>query len=197
VSKSIITRLIGTFAAVALSLGIGIGAGAPAAAAGTVWDRVARCESGGNWKINTGNGYYGGLQFSRSTWNGFGGRKYASTANRATKSQQIAIARRVLAVQGPGAWPVCSRRAGLTKSNGGASRSATASSNTVRLTAQKVSFVAVSGKKKVRVRSGDTLSRLAHRHDVKGGWRGLWKLNRKTVSNPNAIYVGQLLRIRK
>jgi hypothetical protein len=92
----------------------------PALAAGTVWDRVAACESGGNWAINTGNGYYGGLQFSAPTWRVFGGTRYAPTANRASKSIQIAIAQRVLASQGPGAWPVCGLRAGLTRANGAA-----------------------------------------------------------------------------
>ncbi|WP_114907460.1 transglycosylase family protein [Ornithinimicrobium murale] len=85
-----------------------------------VWDRVAQCESGGNWSINTGNGYYGGLQFHPQTWRGFGGGTYAGYAHQASKAEQIAIARRVLHTQGPGAWPVCSVRAGLTRSNGGA-----------------------------------------------------------------------------
>lgn len=89
-----------------------------------VWDRVAYCESTGRWNINTGNGYYGGLQFAAGTWRSYGGQTYAPTANQATKEQQIAIARRVLAGQGPGAWPVCSVRAGLTKANGGADRNA-------------------------------------------------------------------------
>ena len=89
-----------------------------AQASGTVWDRVAACESGGDWHINTGNGYYGGLQFSASTWRGFGGGVYAARADLATKDQQITIAKKVLRVQGPGAWPVCSRRAGLTVANG-------------------------------------------------------------------------------
>ncbi len=89
-----------------------------AQAASTVWDRVAACESGGNWAISTGNGYYGGLQFSGQTWRAFGGNRYATSANRASKATQIGVARRVLAAQGPGAWPVCSRRAGLTLSNG-------------------------------------------------------------------------------
>ena len=91
---------------------------ASAAASGTVWDRVAACESGGRWSINTGNGYYGGLQFHSQTWTGFGGGKYARYAHQATKAQQIEIAKKVLRVQGPGAWPVCSRRAGLTRANG-------------------------------------------------------------------------------
>jgi hypothetical protein len=73
------------------------------------WNAVARCESSGNWSINTGNGYYGGLQFSPHTWAAFGGLAYASRADLASKSQQIAIAEKVLAVQGPGAWPTCGR----------------------------------------------------------------------------------------
>jgi hypothetical protein len=77
------------------------------------WQRLANCESGGRWHINTGNGYYGGLQFSRSTWRGYGGGRYASTANRATKAEQIRIGERVKRAQGWGAWPVCSRRIGV------------------------------------------------------------------------------------
>jgi hypothetical protein len=77
------------------------------------WDRLAQCESGGNWRANTGNGYYGGLQFSRRTWNAYGGGAYAGTANNATRLQQIAIAERVLRGQGWKAWPSCSRRMGL------------------------------------------------------------------------------------
>jgi hypothetical protein len=77
------------------------------------WDRLASCESGGRWHIATGNGYYGGLQFSASTWRGFGGTRYASSAHRASRMQQIRIAERVRARQGWGAWPVCSRKVGL------------------------------------------------------------------------------------
>ena len=83
------------------------------AATESQWDNVAQCESGGNWHINTGNGYYGGLQFSSSTWLGYGGGAYASTANLASREQQIAIAERVQAAQGWGAWPVCSAHAGV------------------------------------------------------------------------------------
>jgi hypothetical protein len=100
---------------------VGAGLAAPSSAqAGTVWDRLAECESSGNWSINTGNGFYGGLQFSYSTWQAFGGQRYARTADRATKAQQITVAKKVLQVQGPGAWPHCSRVAGLTRANGGA-----------------------------------------------------------------------------
>ncbi|MGX9670449.1 transglycosylase family protein [Mycobacterium sp. HM-7] len=78
------------------------------------WDQVARCESGGNWAINTGNGYQGGLQFSPSTWSAHGGGEYAPAANMASKEAQIAVAERVLASQGRGAWPVCGT--GLSRS---------------------------------------------------------------------------------
>ena len=84
-------------------------AGHAAAAPDSEWDRVAACESGGNWGINTGNGYHGGLQFSQGTWAAHGGGEYASSANQATRDQQIAVAERVLATQGRGAWPVCGR----------------------------------------------------------------------------------------
>src|SRR5699024_6947318 len=78
-----------------------------AANAATGWDEVAACESGGDWSLNTGNGYYGGLQFSQQTWEGFGGTEYAATADQASKSQQIAVAEKVLASQGAGACPTC------------------------------------------------------------------------------------------
>src|SRR5271156_4634745 len=84
-------------------------AGHAAAAPDNEWDRVAACESGGNWGINTGNGYHGGLQFSQGTWAAHGGGEFASSANQATRDQQIAVAERVLATQGRGAWPVCGR----------------------------------------------------------------------------------------
>ncbi len=89
------------------------GASAPTAPSGSVWDRIAQCESGGNWSINTGNGYYGGLQFSAQTWTAFGGGKYASTADKATRAQQIDIAKKVQAAQGWGAWPSCTSQLGI------------------------------------------------------------------------------------
>ncbi|HEX7323021.1 MAG TPA: transglycosylase family protein [Mycobacterium sp.] len=84
-------------------------AGHAVAATDAEWDRVASCEAGGNWGINTGNGYQGGLQFSPGTWSAHGGGRYAGAANKATREQQIAIAEHVLATQGRGAWPVCGR----------------------------------------------------------------------------------------
>ena len=87
---------------------------APAQAATIrTWERLAHCESGGRWHINTGNGYYGGLQISPSTWAGHGGRKFASLPSRATKGEQIRIAERIKRSQGWGAWPACSARIGV------------------------------------------------------------------------------------
>jgi uncharacterized protein YabE (DUF348 family) len=79
----------------------------------TVWDRLASCESGGNWAINTGNGYYGGLQFSLGTWLAYGGGAYAHLPSDATRSEQIAVAARLRAVSGYHPWPACARRLGL------------------------------------------------------------------------------------
>ncbi|GGQ92582.1 transglycosylase family protein [Streptomyces flaveolus] len=92
-----------------------IGTGTAQAAGVDTWDKVAACESSSDWGINTGNGYYGGLQFTQSTWEAFGGTAYAPRADLATKDQQIAVAEKVLDGQGPGAWPVCSVRAGLSR----------------------------------------------------------------------------------
>ncbi|MFJ8807290.1 transglycosylase family protein [Streptomyces sp. NPDC102490] len=115
-----------TGAAVAAPL---MAAGNASAATTSEWDAVAQCESGGNWSINTGNGYYGGLQFSASTWAAYGGTQYASTADQASKSQQIQIAEKVLAGQGKGAWPVCGTGlSGAANTGGGSQDSGSGSS---------------------------------------------------------------------
>ena len=205
-TSTIIKRALGILAGIALTLGIALAGTLPAQAVTTVWDKVAKCESGNRWHINTGNGYYGGLQFSSGTWKAFGGRKYASQAHKATKAEQIAIARRVLASQGPGAWPTCSRRAGLTKANGKADKKAVPATNP-GVTKAKSSKPAVKKAKpvvkksagpvkRVKVIRGDTLAKIAKRYHVKGGWRAMWNLNKTTIKNPNRIYVGQVLRIR-
>ncbi|BCY05433.1 transglycosylase family protein [Actinoplanes sp. L3-i22] len=156
----------------------------PASAAPDVnWDAVARCESGGNWRINTGNGYYGGLQFSRSTWRAHGGGKYGSTANVASKSEQITVAERVLRNQGIGAWPTCGRR-GLTKAR------TTAAVNPYRL-ASYDSPLRTTGT--YVVKRGDTLSAIATRYRVKGGWKALYRANASRLGSPNRLTVGQRL----
>jgi nucleoid-associated protein YgaU len=199
-------RLAGIAAVAAISVGLGVAAAAPSNASSTVWDRVAQCESGGNWQINTGNGYYGGLQFSHSTWRAYGGDAYAFNANGATKAEQIRIARRTLAGQGPGAWPVCGRRAGLTWANGTAqiqttlprhrSRPAKRSRRHVTEGRRSVSRPVSSSRWTIRVKEGDTLAELASRYRVTGGWKGLWSFNRTTIRNPNWIYIGQVLKLK-
>ncbi|WP_107400573.1 transglycosylase family protein, partial [Streptomyces africanus] len=109
-----------TGAAVAAPL---IASGSASAATASEWDAVAQCESGGNWSINTGNGYYGGLQFSASTWSAYGGTQYASTADQASKDQQIQVAEKVLASQGKGAWPVCGKGLSSAGYSGGSAQS--------------------------------------------------------------------------
>lgn len=200
-------RVTGLAAAAVLAAGTAILAAPQQAQAydASVWDRVALCESTNRWDINTGNGYHGGLQFSPRTWRAFGGGTYADTADRATKAEQIAVARRVLAVQGPGAWPVCSRRAGLTRATGGADRNAQPAGSSTTKGKQQTRQVtpkkpvtrparpggsAGSGKV-VTVRSGDTLSHLARRHQVRGGWPAIARAN--DLANPNRLTIGQRL----
>jgi LysM repeat protein len=179
-------------------------ANAPAAGAATTatWDRLARCESGGNWHINTGNGYYGGLQFSYSTWLSNGGGKYASRADRATKGEQIAIAERLLDARGWAPWPACSRRLGLDRSDAAGSPSGTTAAasrskaRAVSTKAKPVSTHRASGKV-YTVRRGDTLSRIAASHRVSGGWQKLYRINKRTIGkNPGLIRPGQRLALR-
>ncbi|QGL47795.1 LysM peptidoglycan-binding domain-containing protein [Micromonospora terminaliae] len=185
-----------------------LGPAAPASAAGVNWDAVAQCESGGNWHINTGNGYYGGLQFSRSTWNGYGGQKYASRADLASRSEQIAIAEKVLDGQGIGAWPVCGKKGGSTKKY--ASKDSGAKKSTKKATSERSSHSyrpTTRGERRVApstggagsylVRPGDTLSGIAAAKHVAGGWHGLYERNRTVVGdNPGLIFPGQRLRLR-
>ena len=115
-SHSAKTNSVGTkFAATTIAFGAAAALMAPTAAAApdSDWDRLAECESGGNWSINTGNGYHGGLQFSASTWQAHGGGEFAPTADQATREEQIVVAERTLASQGWGAWPACSSQLGL------------------------------------------------------------------------------------
>jgi nucleoid-associated protein YgaU len=167
------------------------------AATGSVWDRVAACESSGRWHVNTGNHYYGGLQFWQPTWEGFGGRKYAPRADLATPRQQVEVARRVLAVQGPKAWPVCGKRAKLTTANGSAT---TAPLPNIGPYVRSVPAVHHAKPAKPRVhhytvRPGDSLIAIAAHFRVHGGWSALWHYNRTNVPNPNVIFVGQVLQI--
>ncbi|GAA2219911.1 transglycosylase family protein [Streptomyces nogalater] len=219
-----------TGAAVAAPL---MAAGNASAATASQWDAVAQCESGGNWSINTGNGYYGGLQFSASTWAAYGGTQYASTADKASKSQQIAVAEKVLASQGKGAWPVCGTGLSGTPYNGSApsapapstpstpsSPSTQDSGTTTRSTDQQAAsrsaerpaastsksagktVTTPTGKKvqkgdgEYKVVEGDTLSTVAARHKVAGGWQKLFELNKDIVQDADLIYPGQQLHLK-
>jgi hypothetical protein len=94
-----------------LRVGAKPGTEVPPVTNGARWDAIAGCESGNNWAINTGNGYYGGVQFDQNTWERNGGLRYAQRADLATREEQIAIAEVTRARQGWGAWPVCGRGA--------------------------------------------------------------------------------------
>jgi nucleoid-associated protein YgaU len=174
-----------TGAAAAVSVGFITGS---AQAGEHNWDGVAKCESGGNWSINTGNGYYGGLQFNQSTWNAYGGSSYAPRADLASKAAQIAVAERTLASQGVGAWPTCGRH--LT---GGSSSVAAAPAPAPRAAAQPVSYSAPTASGTHTVQPGETLASIARAEGVSGGWQALYSMNRDRISNPNQIYVGQRL----
>ncbi|WP_310727566.1 transglycosylase family protein [Streptomyces sp. N2A] len=131
------------------------------------WSCLAECESSGDWHINTGNTFYGGLQFWQPTWEAFGGLAFARRADLATRKEQIHVAKKVQAAQGWGAWPVCARRYGL-----------------------------ISEDRTYVVRRGDTLGTIARSLHVKGGWRALYKANRKALgADPHRLKAGLTLRI--
>ncbi|CBG72475.1 putative cell wall catabolism protein [Streptomyces scabiei 87.22] len=196
-------------------------AGSASAATASEWDAVAQCESGGNWSINTGNGYYGGLQFSASTWAAYGGTQYASTANQASKAQQIAIAEKVLAGQGKGAWPVCGTglsgasydgapaSSGTTNSSGSSQSTQESTGKSTKSTednrasrsSERATVKTPTGKKvkkgdgEYKVVKGDTLSGIAAKKNVKGGWEKLFELNKDIIDDADFIYPGQQLHL--
>lgn len=181
---------------------------------------MAACESSGDWNINTGNGYFGGLQFTRSTWDAYGGNRYAPRADLATRDQQIAVAEKVLDGQGPGAWPVCSVRAGLTRGGGtpaahqgvqdsrtagdaghagqGRTRHAGHPGTSIHDVQPQTTPQSRAGTAEMyTVVRGDTLSGIAADHQVRGGWPGLYAANRTTVGDdPDLILPGQRLSLR-
>ncbi|MFF2183658.1 transglycosylase family protein [Streptomyces sp. NPDC058155] len=192
-----------------------IGASTVNAAPVDTWEKVAACESTNNWQINTGNGYYGGLQFSQSTWEAFGGGQYAPRADLATKDQQIAVAEKVLKGQGPQAWPHCSVKAGLTR-GGDAPDVSPAKARDTRdsrdaASARKASDTAKSAPRSdpkkaasptsvpteregYTVAGGDSLSGIAAAEELRGGWQRLYEENRKVIgSDPDLIFPGQKL----
>jgi LysM repeat protein len=212
------TTAVLTGAALLAPLGLLAATGNAAAADSGVWDRIAKCESGGNWHINTGNGFYGGLQFSAGTWRAYGGTAYASTADKASKAAQIAVASKVQNAQGWGAWPTCSARAGAygnapassgaassggsatTKSAPKAAPKSTSKSTTKSAPAQASEAPArasghtnrAASRGDYTVRGGDTLSGIAERHGTT--WRKIYAANQAVIGgDPDLIMPGQRL----
>jgi LysM repeat protein len=152
------------------------------------WDGVAACESSGNWSIHTGNGYYGGLQFSQSTWVAYGGLAYAPRADLASKQAQVVVAERTLAAQGVGAWPTCGRYL-------------TTNASAVTLVDEPVPAPATpepvayapAANGTYTVRPGDTLTSIARAQGIGGGWQALYAMNRDRIRDPNRIFAGQQL----
>ncbi|MFE5242134.1 MULTISPECIES: transglycosylase family protein [unclassified Streptomyces] len=205
-------------AAVAVPL---MGATNASAASVATWDAVAQCESGGNWSINTGNGYYGGLQFSQSSWAAAGGTQYAARADLATKGQQIATAEKLLDLQGPGAW-ACAGAGGLTNDGvdpgvdtGSGAKAAETKTEPERTAEQPANrsekraepkagktVTTPTGEKvqkgdgEYKVKAGDTLSKIADAKKVKGGWEKLFKLNDDIVDDADLIFPGQQLHLK-
>jgi resuscitation-promoting factor RpfA len=179
-------------------------AATPANASSVNWDAIAHCESGNNWATNTGNGFYGGLQFTLSTWRANGGTGMPQNASR---TEQIAVAERVLASQGIGAWPVCGRYAGSGASYGSTNAGGTTQGSTTyqqprttvthsapqRVVTTTTSAPGSAANGDYTVVSGDTLSGIAQKQGVAGGWNTLWNKNKSIVPNPNLIFPGQKL----
>lgn len=200
-----------------------LGAHNAAAAPIDTWEQVAACESGGNWTTNTGNGYFGGVQFSQSSWEAAGGRSYASRADLATKEQQIAVAERLLAMQGPGAWPNCGPRSGLAAGSPAtrqivppapqeaaeqppAQTQAQAREQAPQEAPQGTEARGAGEQTQpesrtvyrgfyYEVREGDTLDDIARRHGA-DSWQQLYEENKSVVgANPDLIRPGQKLKV--
>lgn len=200
-----------TLAAVSAA-GLALSATAANAATPTsTWDALAQCESGGNWSINTGNGFSGGLQFTPSTWAAYGG---TGSPENASREQQIAVAERVQASQGWGAWPSCSSQLGLSGGGGAPVQSAPVQAAPVQAApAQSVQVqsapvqsapvqqaprhatpVALSGET-YTLQAGDTLSIVAQKLGIQGGWQHLADANLDTISDPNLVFEGQVIQL--
>ncbi|MBE9376324.1 LysM peptidoglycan-binding domain-containing protein [Saccharopolyspora sp. HNM0983] len=179
----------------------------------STWDAVAECESGGDWQINTGNGYEGGLQFSPSTWSAYGGDEYAASASDATREQQIAVAERILEGQGPEAWPSCGPEAGLSAGSGAEHQDVEAGGETestepAQEEAEPVQEEAEPAQEEgdlqlqseaapmsgdYTVQQGDTLSAIAEQFGV--NWQAVFEQNGQVVNDPHLIFPGQELSV--
>lgn len=180
--------------------------GAQAAPVDT-WEKVAQCESSGNWHANTGNGHYGGLQFSASSWSAAGGTEYAPRADQAGKDQQIAVAEKLLKMQGPGAWQ-CAGAGNLSaggsspdvhpdgdRSSGSVSRQAPRHRPQQDQQSQQPSPERKSAPgADYTVRHGDTLAGIAAKHGT--SWQKLYAANKSVIGHDaDTIVPGQKLRV--
>ncbi|APU17684.1 LysM peptidoglycan-binding domain-containing protein [Actinoalloteichus fjordicus] len=209
------SRTITRIAVAGAFVGAPLAMATPAVAAPD-WDALAQCESTGDWAINTGNGYSGGLQFHPQTWAAFGGTEYAPNAHQATREQQIAVAERVLAEQGPGAWPACSAKTGWHLGGGteepapqpaapapaapeAAPEQSAAPQPEPQPAPQEVQEQAPSHVGPIldhpegdyTVEAGDTLSKIANENGT--DWQSLHEANAEVVANPDLIFTGQKL----
>ncbi|MFF3286829.1 peptidoglycan DD-metalloendopeptidase family protein [Streptomyces sp. NPDC003023] len=198
INRASLTVTVGG-AGIALPL---VGAGSAHAASVDVWEKVAACESTDNWGVNSGNGHYGGLQFSQATWEAYGGRQYAPRADLATKDQQIAVAEKVLEGQGPQAWPTCSQKAGLTRSGDAPDAPSVQPQEAAppkRITERPAASPTTvpTQREGYTVARGDSLSKIARSERVTGGWQRLYAQNRTVVGDdPDLIFPGQRLVLR-
>ena len=190
----------------------GIIAGAPlglavgtANAAPVNWDALAQCEASGNWGANTGNGYYGGLQFTQQTWNAYGGQGNPANASR---EQQIAVAERVAAGQGVNnAWPACSRKLGATSGTGTAPKAQAAPQQQRKAQPQQRQAAApvqqapaapaskTNPDGNYEIKPGDTLSKIADANKVEGGYQAIVEKNKGFLTNPDLIFPGHKILI--
>ncbi|MFI5985164.1 transglycosylase family protein [Streptomyces sp. NPDC051555] len=178
-------------------------AGGAHAASIEVWDRVADCESTGDWQINSGNGFYGGLQFTAATWAEFGGTRFGPRADLTSRDDQIAVAEKVLAAQGPGAWPVCSAKAGLTRGAAAVAGSETAAQAPAAGADAAAVGAPEQGPQAVdtptatyKIKKGDSLRSIAERLHTPGGWQHLYDCNQRVIgSNPLVLPEGARLSV--
>lgn len=171
----------------------------PAANAATdsTWDKLAHCESTGNWAANTGNGFSGGLQFTKSTWKAFGGGQYAPVAHQASRTQQIAVAENVLAEQGWNAWPSCSKKVGASGKSTPRDAETDTGTNAPerkRLSAPAPAAAPAAPGAAYVVKAGDTLGKIAAANGV-GDWKQLLAKN-PSLGGGDMIHPGQKLAVR-
>ncbi|CAN3979285.1 transglycosylase family protein [Kitasatospora purpeofusca] len=162
---------------------------------GTVidWERVAACESSGDWHINTGNGYFGGLQFDKSTWEETGGLRYAPRADLASRDEQIAVANTLAEQRGLTPWPVCGARADRDRERPAVEPAAEPAEAPASGTPSTPAAPPPAGGPTTwTVRDDDTLDSIAEQLGVPGGWQALYERNRATLGeDPDLIQPGQ------